>query len=202
MKLPPNQRERAPQCAGTRKRSEITRAFVLLDTRQRKPRNRIAQIDLHHEETLVVPKTDVVARVKFLDELAFQQQRFRLTADEVKIEIVDGFDQRLELQVPTQPARGLEIKTDTLAQIAGLADVNDGAKPVAHQVNARSVRQRTKFLAYVIGYCHADTNLRSQLRIFHEGVAKHVADSHLRIFDPPIMRVIDDQDLFGNFRHA
>ena len=69
----------------------------------------------------------------------------------MKIEIVDRLDEGFEFQVPAQTARGLEIMAHALAQIARFAHIDDRAEPVAHQVNARFVRQDAQLLANVIG---------------------------------------------------
>jgi hypothetical protein len=66
--------------------------------------------------------------MEFLDELAFEQQRLRLAANDVKIEIVDGLDQRLEFEVPAELARRLKILADAFAQVAGFADIDDRAE--------------------------------------------------------------------------
>ncbi len=89
--------------------------------------------------------------MELLDELAFEQQGFRLAADDVEIEVVDRLDQGLEFQVPAEPARGLKIMAHAFAQIAGLADVDHRAETVAHQVDARLVRQGAYLFADVFG---------------------------------------------------
>ena len=44
----------------------------------------------------------------------------------------------------------MEISADPLAQIARLADVNDRAEPVLHQINARLVRHFAELFANLI----------------------------------------------------
>jgi len=39
------------------------------------------------------------------------------------------------------------------------------------------------------------------LRIVHERVAEHVQEAHLRVLDPAVVRVVDDQHLVGDLRH-
>ncbi len=85
-------------------RPEITRAIVLLEAGEREARDGVVQVHLEHEEALVVAETDVVTRMKFLDELAFEQQRLGFAANHVDVEIMDGLDERLEFQVPADPA--------------------------------------------------------------------------------------------------
>jgi hypothetical protein len=60
---------------------------------------------------------------------------------------MDGIDQRVELQIPPHPSRGLKVGTYPLAQIPGLADVYDRPEPVLHQVDARLMRQLPDFLS-------------------------------------------------------
>ena len=69
---------------------------------------------------------------------------------DVEIEIVDGVDQRLELQVPAHAPRRLEILADPLAQVARLAHINHRPEAVPHQVNARLMRQVAQLLADVV----------------------------------------------------
>src|SRR5581483_11120197 len=66
MKLPADERERAAERAGVRERTEVARAVVLLEAREREARDRIVQVHLQHQEPFVVAKADVVARMKFL----------------------------------------------------------------------------------------------------------------------------------------
>ena len=40
------------------------------------------------------------------------------------------------------------------------------------------------------------------LWVLYGRVAEHVAGAHLRVLDPAIVRVVDDDDLLGNLRHA
>ena len=70
-----------------------------------------------------------------------------IAADDVEIEIANRLDQRVEFQVPAHAPRRVEILADAFAQVARLADVNDRAKPVFHQIDARLVRQGADFLA-------------------------------------------------------
>jgi hypothetical protein len=102
VELSAHQRERVAQGAGIREWSEVTRPVVFAQPGEREVRDRVAQVHFEHQEPLVVAEADVVTRVEFLDELAFQQQRLRLAPHDVEIEIVNGIGQRLELQVPAQ----------------------------------------------------------------------------------------------------
>ncbi len=160
MVLAAHQRQCAAQRAGVGERPEIARAIILFETRQCETGDGIIQVELQEQKPFVVAKADIVTRVKFLDQLAFQQQGLRLAADRVKIEIMDGFDQRPELQVPSQSSRRLEILADPFAQVARLAGVNHRSEAVAHQINARLVRQPAELFANVLGHCHAADTLQ------------------------------------------
>ena len=95
----------------------------------------IGEADFREQETFVVAEGDVVARAVVLDQLALQQQRFLLVAHRVELEIVDRVDQRAGLHARPHFLRGHEIGRHALLQIPRLADVDDGAETVLHQVN-------------------------------------------------------------------
>src|SRR6185312_9859744 len=118
---------------------------------------------LEHQVAFVIAETDIVTRVKFLDELAFKQERLGFAADDVIIEIANALDERAEFQVPAQAAGGLEILAHALAQIAGFADVNDRSETVFHQVNARLMRQGAEFFANDIRHWH-ERNFSAKMR--------------------------------------
>ena len=42
----------------------------------------------------------------------------------------------------------------------------------------------------------------TQFGVFHEGVAEHVADAHVSIFDAAKMSGVDDDQVIGEFGHA
>src|SRR5206468_3443013 len=130
IELAPHQCERAAQRAGADERPKINRAIVLLDARQREAGNWIAKVHLQHQESFIVTKADIVTRVKFLDQLAFQQQGLRFVAHEMNIEVMDCVDQRGDFQVPGRAARRLEISRHALALVARLADIDDRAESI------------------------------------------------------------------------
>src|SRR5439155_22935071 len=154
IELVPHQGQSSPQCAGAGEWPEVTRAVVRLQARQGEARNQIVQVDLEQQKPFVVPKTDVVARVKFLDQLAFEQHRLGFAAHEMNINIANGLDQRVELQVPAHPPRRVKILAHPPAQIARLADIYHGPEPVLHQVNARLMRQLAQLLPNLIRNSH------------------------------------------------
>ena len=130
-------------------RPEVARAVVLLEARQAKTRPLLGRIDFHDEEAFVVAKRDVVARPVFLDQLAFEQERFRFARHGVRFEIPDRLEQGARLEVGHRHPRGHEIGADPFAQVARFADVDDAAEPVAHQVHARLVRHLVHFLVQI-----------------------------------------------------
>src|SRR5204863_5545987 len=85
VELPPNQLQRVAQRARVGKRPEVARPVFLLQAREREARNGIIEIYLQEQEALIVPKADVIARMKFLDQLAFQQDRFSFAAHHVYV---------------------------------------------------------------------------------------------------------------------
>ena len=100
---------------------------------------------------------DTLERSALGDQFAFEQNRFGLIPDEVHIEIVNGIDQRPELQVPAHLSRRMKILGDAPAQIPGFADINHRAKPIFHQVNAGFMGQLTQFLANMFARRHSHT---------------------------------------------
>jgi len=60
---------------------------------------------------------------------------------------MDGLDQRVNFQVPSHPPRRMKILAHAFAQVARLADVNDRAEPVLHQVDARLCGRTPSFFA-------------------------------------------------------
>ncbi len=152
VKLPPHQGHRVAQRARVREGPEISRAVVLFEPREGKVRDGVVQVHLEHQMPFIVTETDVVTRLEFLDQFAFQQQRLGFAADQVKIEIANRLSQGVELEVPAHAAGGMKILGDALAQIARFAHVDDRAKPVAHQIDARFVRQRANLFSKEFGH--------------------------------------------------
>ncbi len=144
-----HQVERRAQGGRVREGAEIPRAVVLAHAGELEARDRVRDVDAHHEVILVVAEGNVVARAELLDESAFEQERFRLGLDDMVLEIPDALDERAGLDVGRAAARGHEITADALAQILGLADVDDAVEPVAHQVDAGFVRHVAQFLVEV-----------------------------------------------------
>ena len=145
-----------PACCGRRsgigKWAKITRPVILLYTGQSKARDRVIQIDLEHEEPLVIAETDVVAGMEFLDEFALEQEGLRFAPDDMNIKVVDRFNQRLELQIPAETPRRLKIVAHPLAQISRFTHVDHRPKTITHQVDSGLVRERVQFLADIFGH--------------------------------------------------
>src|SRR6185312_17202426 len=104
--LAAHERERAAERAGVGEGAKIFRAVILFQAREREAGDGIVQVHLEHQVAFVVAEADVVARVKFLDQLALEQQCLGLAADRVIIEIANAIDERAEFWIPTESARG------------------------------------------------------------------------------------------------
>src|SRR5262245_57257209 len=79
----------------------------------------------------------------------------------MKIQIANRLDQGAELQVPAQSTGRMEVLAHALAQIARLADVDDGSEAVAHQVNARFMRQEAELFANGLSHGHGGISRKS-----------------------------------------
>ena len=139
--------------------AEVAGPVVLFEPGEGKTGDRVVEVDLEQEEAFVIAETDVVARMKLLDELAFQEEGLGFAADDVEVKVVDGLDEGFELQIPAQPAGRLEVLGDALAQIARLAHIDDRAEAVAHQVDAGLMRQRAQLFANGVRHGDTGTNL-------------------------------------------
>ena len=133
VELSPNQLQRVAQRTGIGEGPEVSRPVLLFQTRQGETRNRIIQIYLQQQEPFVIAKTDIVSRMKFFDELAFEQKSFGFGTHQVEIKIMNSFHQRLEFEVPTHSSRQLKILVHSFAR-SGFADINHRPEAVAHQV--------------------------------------------------------------------
>jgi hypothetical protein len=72
----------------------------------------------------------------------------------MNVKVVNGLDERVELQIPAQPPRGMKILAHALAEIARLPDVDDRAETILHKVHARPVRKLAEFVPDVFGRRH------------------------------------------------
>jgi hypothetical protein len=93
----------------------------------------ICPVDLDVGVALVVFQAHVVARTMFLDQVHLQDQGFELRTDHDPVNIGDIF---YELLRPEFSAAAMKVGANSAAQVDGLADVNDLASLVFHQVAA------------------------------------------------------------------
>ena len=83
---------------------------------------------------LVVAQQDVEARLVLLDEVVLERQRFFFVVDQDVVDVAGFGDQRAGLDVG-QPVVG-EVAADAVAQVLGLADVDDPAAGVLVEIHA------------------------------------------------------------------
>ena len=140
---------------GARKRPEVTMALVdgaavVGDSRKARRRGHAGRAggrharagDLQVRIALVVAEQDVVAREQRLDQVVFEQQRFRFGAHDRRLHVRDL---RHHLADPHEARAGvalLEIAGDALLQLARLADIEHGPVGIEIAVHAGQVRQR------------------------------------------------------------
>ncbi len=128
-----------PHPARRRERPEVAVTVVPVDAaRHLDGRERIAGPHANVRVVLVVLEQDVVARLVNPDQLSFGDQRLQLVAgqDELDVGGVVADAQYLRVEV----AR-LEVAAHAVAQVLGLAHVDDRAGRVEHLVDARPGRQ-------------------------------------------------------------
>jgi hypothetical protein len=119
--------------------AEVDGAVVLAESGEGEAGDGVVEVDLEQEEPFVVAEIDVEPGLELLDQFAFEQEGLGLGLHDVPVEVVDGLDEGVELEVPAQAAGGLEVGADPFAQVAGLADVDDAAEAVLVQVDTRFV---------------------------------------------------------------
>ena len=88
---------------------------------------------------LIVLEQNIVVRLMLLDEGVFEDQRLELAGDKDGVEMVDLRDHAAGLFIVARAE--LEILADTVFELFRLADVDDLARCVHHQINARGERQ-------------------------------------------------------------
>ncbi len=98
--------------------------------------------DLQVGIRLAVFQHDVVLRQVALDQLVFENQRFGRGIGADDLEIDDMRDQLARLRIV--PALRLEVGAHAIAQRDRLADVDDAAILVLHQIDAGLGRQRAQ----------------------------------------------------------
>ena len=104
---------------------------------------------------LIVLEQDVILRLMQLDEVAFQNQRFEIRIAEHDIKIIDPGDHRAHLD---RVRLGMgEILADAVFEVDRLADVDNRAVFVLHQVAAGAFGQHPDFqlqLFTPVDFCH------------------------------------------------
>ena len=150
MELPAHERQRPADASTVGKRAEIQAAIVLAQTGQSESRDPIVEVHLQQQEPFVVPEIDVEPRLEILHQPAFQQQRFRLVLHHVPVEVVDGIDERVELEIPAHPPRRMKILADPFAQIPGLPHVDDRAEAILVQIHPGPVGHLGKLVPDMI----------------------------------------------------
>jgi hypothetical protein len=106
------------------------------------PRIGLVERDRDERIRLVVAQPDVEARLVLLDEVLLGQQRLGLAAHEQEVDRLGHLD---HLHLAAGHAVG-EVAGDPAADRLGLADVDDLARAVLEQIDARPVRQVASLL--------------------------------------------------------
>jgi hypothetical protein len=96
---------------------------------------------------LIVFKQDIETRLVFLDQIGLENESFDLVIDDDELEIRDGFDQSPGLGVLVS-AR-LKILPHAIAEVLGLADIQDLPISILVQVDARSDGKGFEFVLQV-----------------------------------------------------
>ena len=131
--------------------AEILRAVIQNARSQLDHRIFLVQIDAQIRIALVILEQDVVLRHVALDERAFEHQRLKFRSGNNDVEMVDLGDHAPCLW---RMGRGiLKILADTVFELLGLADVDDRAGLVLHDIDARLQRE-TQRLVLEFFKCH------------------------------------------------
>ena len=130
-------RDHAEHGLGGGVRSEVERAVgdALAGHRDARPSG--FDVDVDVRVGLRVLQADVVFRRVLLDEAVFQRQRFHFGTAGDEAEIVHGCCHFRGFGV----VRTVEILRHTVAQGTGFSDVNDIARLIFHDVDARNTRK-------------------------------------------------------------
>ena len=126
--------DRLPQALGAGERAVELDAAAPRRARELDAREVLADADLQVGERLVVLQLDVEARLDVLDQPGFQQQGIDLALGGEEVDVGDELD---EVGGAAVLGGGLgEVVAGAVAQVLGLADVEDAALGVLHQVDA------------------------------------------------------------------
>ena len=126
-------------------RPEVARAIVFFESCQPETRPFLGQVNFDNEKPFIVPEGNVVTRPVFLDQFAFEQNRFRIAAHGMRVEIPDGIKHGPCFQIGLCNFRGNKVRADAFAQISRFTDINHAIKAVAHQVDTGFVRHFVHF---------------------------------------------------------
>ena len=133
--------ERAADGTRVAEGAEIGRAIVDAAAGAADARPGVVQFDLDVGVLLVAPPLDVIARGVAADQLRFEDQRLQFGADDDRLDPRDRLQQPRFLRLPE---RLRVVGADPVAEVLGLADVDDRVPGVAHQVAAGEVRDRVE----------------------------------------------------------
>ncbi len=136
---------------GGRKRTEVERAVVAHDATRGEARERVVGIRTQREVALVVAHEDVEVRLVLLDQRSLREQRLGLVPHAHPFKVGDGVHHRANLR--REVCAWTEIGKHASAQVLRLADVDDDAPAVPHQVTARA--QRNALQAFSQDVVHA-----------------------------------------------
>ncbi len=124
--------------AGRGERPEVFALAVARPAMLEDLRRPVLACQQNERERLVVPQQHVVARPEALDQVGFQQQRFRLRAHAHEFHGGGVGDHAHDAVGMGAHAR---VAGHTRLQAAGFADIDDGALGVDHPVHARRIGQ-------------------------------------------------------------
>ena len=133
----------APSAVG----SEVLRAVLLRAVDERERRVRLRHVQTHEGVALVVLEQDVVFGFVQLDERVFEHERLKLGLHDDDIEIRNVRDHGRHLR----QVLAAKIARDAVFERFRLADVDDLAVLVEHDVHARQQREHIGLFAQLFG---------------------------------------------------
>lgn len=123
--------------AGVRKGSEVAGAAVVAIPCQAELGEFAVEVELDHEETLVVREVGIVSGAVFLDQASFEQEGFCLRTHGQYVEIGNEVEHGPDFGLLDDLlARRLKVGRDALLEVFGLADIERTPKTIFHQVHA------------------------------------------------------------------
>ena len=141
---------------------EVLGAVVSLLSHDLDARPGVLGVDAQRGVVLVILELDVVARLVQLDQRVLEDQRLLLVGGDDRLDVAqhmgEFFDERARI------AGGLEVVADSVFEVLGLADVDDAALLILHQVAAGLVGDKLEF-GLVIEHPRGPL-FREKIRIF------------------------------------